>query len=258
MNMVLPADKFILFAQHGCSACLRTKEFLSGKKINFVTIDIMNDPGGREKLHELGLRHVPTVYRDGKSVTVLGSSLDDVARFVGLNRADHQSLPPGKLVEKYITVLTAAQRYIRQLPDERLPELIIENRNSSIRLQCHHIFNIADRFVETAGGGVKLEPTSVPSDKAFNTSEELVRYGENVITRLRKWWNELADKSCQKNVQTYFGTQTVHMLLERCTWHSAQHTRQLMVINERLGIEPNGRLTADDLAGLPLPDGLWE
>ncbi len=218
----------------------------------------MNDPGGREKLLEFGQRHVPTVYRDGKFVTVLGASLDDVARFVGLNGAGHQPLPPEQLIEKWITVLTAAQRYILQIRDERLPERIIENRDTSIRLQCHHIFNIVDRFVETAGGGVKLEPSSIPPDTAFNTTEELVRYGDNVIARLRLWWNGLADKSCQKNVRTYFGTQTVHMLLERCTWHSAQHTRQLIVINERLGIAPNGRLTADDLAGLPLPDGLWE
>lgn len=49
----------------------------------------------------------------------------------------------------------------------------------------------------------------------------------------------------------------MRQLLERSAWHSAQHARQLMAVLERFGIEPNGSLTAADLAGLPLP-GLWE
>jgi len=50
----------------------------------------------------------------------------------------------------------------------------------------------------------------------------------------------------------------LHELLERSTWHSAQHARQLMYILERYGISPNGPLVEKDLAGLPLPEGLFE
>jgi hypothetical protein len=50
----------------------------------------------------------------------------------------------------------------------------------------------------------------------------------------------------------------MHQLLERSTWHSAQHTRQLIAVLERFNIEPDGRLTPEDLDGLPLPAGLWE
>jgi hypothetical protein len=31
-----------------------------------------------------------------------------------------------------------------------------------------------------------------------------------------------------------------------------------MAVLERFGIEPQERLTAEDLAGLPMPQGLWE
>ena len=48
------------------------------------------------------------------------------------------------------------------------------------------------------------------------------------------------------------------MLFERSTWHSAQHARQLIAVLERFGIEPERRLGAAELAGLPLPEGLWE
>jgi hypothetical protein len=59
-------------------------------------------------------------------------------------------------------------------------------------------------------------------------------------------------------VNTYYGERSLHELLERCTWHSAQHARQIIAVLERLGIEPDRRLTAADYAGLPMPAGLWE
>jgi len=59
-------------------------------------------------------------------------------------------------------------------------------------------------------------------------------------------------------VHTFYGPQTVHELLERSTWHSAQHARQLMYVLERYAINPDGPLAEKDLAGLPLPQGLFE
>jgi len=47
-------------------------------------------------------------------------------------------------------------------------------------------------------------------------------------------------------------------VLERTVWHPAQHTRQLMLILDTIGIEPDRGLTARDLAGLPLPDKAWD
>ena len=47
-------------------------------------------------------------------------------------------------------------------------------------------------------------------------------------------------------------------VLDRTTWHAAQHVRQTMMILEQLGITPDTPLTADDLAGLPLPEKVWD
>jgi len=52
--------------------------------------------------------------------------------------------------------------------------------------------------------------------------------------------------------------QPLHLLYERSTWHSAQHTRQLAAVLERFNITPDKPLTKEDLAGLPLPERLWE
>ncbi len=48
------------------------------------------------------------------------------------------------------------------------------------------------------------------------------------------------------------------IVFERSTWHSAQHSRQLAHVLERMGITPDKKLTPEDLAGLPLPERLFE
>lgn len=205
------------------------------------------------------MRNVPVVARGEQFV--FGQNLEDVAEFVGLQGTGHKPLPPEQLIGKWIKVLRAAQRYVRQLPDDRLQGRVIDNRDRSIRLLSHHLFRIGEAFLETAVDGVEyaVQLANIPPrDGTFMTGEEIARYGDGVIARLQKWWDSLPDKSCQQKVKTFFGMQPIYMLYERSTWHSAQHARQLMAILERFGIEPDVRLTAEDLGGLPLPERLWE
>jgi hypothetical protein len=58
-------------------------------------------------------------------------------------------------------------------------------------------------------------------------------------------------------VQVYYGPQSGHDLLERTTWHAAQHLRQLYDLAGRLGITPPGPLPTAEFQGLPLPEALW-
>ena len=220
---------------------------------------MLNEPGGREKLLAFGVRNVPVVAKGGQFV--FGQNLEDVAEFVGLHGTGHKPLPPEQLIKKWVNVLRAVQRYVRQLPTARLNERVIDNRDRSIRLLSHHVFRIGEAFLETAADGAEyaVQLANVPPrDGTFTTGDEIARYGDTVIARLQQWWDGLADKSCQQKVKTFFGLQPIYMLYERSTWHSAQHARQLIAVLERFGIEPNGRLTAEDLAGLPLPERLWE
>ena len=220
---------------------------------------MLNDAGGRDRLLALGVRNVPVVAKG--SAFVFWQNLEDVAEFVGLHGTGHTPLPPGQLITKWIAVLRAVQRYVRQIPDERINERVIPNRDRSLRLMGHHVFRIGEAFLETVVDGVEyaVQLANIPpADGTFMTGEEIARYGDTVIARLQQWWDGLADKSCRQKVKTFFGMQPIHMLYERSTWHSAQHARQLAAVLERFGIEPNGRLTAADLAGLPLPERLWE
>lgn len=219
----------------------------------------MNDAGGREKLLAYGVRNVPVVAKGEQFV--FGQNLEDVAEFVGLHGTGHKPLPPEQLIHKWVTVLRAVQRYVRQIPNERLNERVIDNRDRSIRLMGHHVFRIGEAFLETAVDGVEYAVQLAnlpPKEGTFTTGDEIARYGDTVIQRLQQWWDGLADQSCRQKVKTFFGMQPIYMLYERSTWHSAQHARQLTAVLERFGIEPNGRLTPEDLAGLPLPERLWE
>jgi hypothetical protein len=170
-------------------------------------------------------------------------------------------LPPDQLFAKWTNVLRTAQRLMRQMPDSQMNELVIANRERSIRLMGHHVFRIGEAYLETAVDGVEYATQLAnvpPNDGAFTTGKEIAAYGDTVIARIEQWWNGLADKSCQQKVKTFFGMQPLAMLFERSTWHSAQHTRQLAAVLERLNIKPDRPLTAQDLAGLPLPERLWE
>ena len=223
-----------------------------------MAVDVLNDAGGRERLLALGVRTVPVIAR-GKQY-VFGQNLEDVAEFVGM-QSGHTVLSPDRLVAKWLNVYRAAQRYIRQFPDQRLNERVIGNRDRSIRILSHHVFRIGEAFLETAVNGAEYTAQVAnvpPAEGTFTRGEDIARYGDAVLLRLQDWWLTLADKSCQERAKTFFGVQPLHVLLERSTWHSAQHARQLIAVLERFGIDPEGRLAAEDLEGLPLPKRLWE
>ncbi len=216
----------------------------------------MNTPGGRDRLRELGAKSVPVLAR-GKDF-VFGQSLKDVAKFVGVQAVQQERLAPDTLMQKWLTVLSAAQRYARQIPPEKLEERLIEGREQSARHMAYHVFRIGHAFLQTAVNEVEDWTTismEHPPDTVRNGSE-IAAYGETVKKQLSDWWSTERDKSCQQDVTTFTGKQSLHEFLERQTWHSAQHVRQIAAALERLGIKPDGPLTEQDLAGLPLPSGL--
>jgi hypothetical protein len=210
-------------------------------------------------LLSLGAQSVPVLAKGGQFIFC--QNMEDVAEFVGLQGSGHNPLPPEALFEKWITVLRASQRYVRQIPDSRLAERAIDNRDRSIRLLSHHIFRIGEAFLETALDDVEYRTNNAnvpPADGSCVTGLEIAAYGDGIVKRVESWWGGLADKSCRQKVKTFYGMPPMHQLFERSTWHSAQHARQMIAVLERIGIEPNGRLSAGDLAGLPLPERIWE
>ena len=163
-------------------------------------------------------------------------------------------------MRKWLHVLRAAQRHARQLPAAQLGERAVESRDRSIRDLAYHIYQIPDAFLQAVENGVG-DLTSIynaPPPADVVSTDKIREYGKRIENRLERWWVGLADKSCRQTVKTYYGERPLHELLERCTWHSAQHARQIIAVLERLGIKADGPLTEADYAGLPMPKGLWE
>ena len=219
-------------------------------------IDVINTPGGMEQLKSLGVRNVPVV-AIGERFT-FAQNLKDVAKFLGmvLNR---DQLPAAVLVPRYVSILQTAQGLVRQVPTERMGEQVIPNRPRLIRPFVYHIFRIGDAFLMSYNGeeySNTLANREPP--ETIQTGAQTAQYGQDVLDRLNTWWQSANDPLLQKQLKTYYGDQIAHDVFERTTWHSAQHCRQLAVVLERFGITPEKSLTAEQMKGLPLPEGLWE
>jgi len=241
----------------GCSSCVKVKEYLKQQGVPFESIDVAARPEAMKDLLAFGVKTVPVVARGGEFV--FAQSLEDVGRFVGA-KFDSKRLPPAQLVEKWLAVMRAAQRHAMQIPPARMGERAVESRDRSIRDLAYHVYQVPDSFLQAVNHGVQ-DLTSIynaPPPKEITRPEHIAAYGARITEGIDRWWSQLPDKSCRQTVKTYYGERPLHELLERCTWHSAQHARQMIAVLERLGVEPKGKLTAADYAGLPMPQGLWE
>jgi hypothetical protein len=144
------------------------------------------------------------------------------------------------------------------MPDARLT-VEVPNRPRTYRVLGHHIFRIAETFLEVAAGAPLAYDslTAAPPDAMQHTAD-IVAYGSDVHRRLVVWWDAKADKSGRETVQTYYGPQLLHEYLERTTWHVGQHVRQWMMLLRMAGIEPERPLGDEAFTSLPMPSSVWD
>jgi hypothetical protein len=244
--------------QPGCTSCLRMKEFLIKHGVAFVSVNVLEDQDGIAELAALGIRSVPIVRRGSDWAN--GQVLRDVARVAGIAWGGAQVLPAPELVLRLIEIQTTAQRLFAQIPDDKLGRLLPRRPRSYAQLG-YHIFNIADAFLEHEVHRLPLREGAygrVPPPE-MNTNAKIRAYGQDVLARFQAWWKgpgQATDFSRKADV--YYGDVTLHEYLERTTWHSGQHVRQLMMVLDMLGIVPDRPPTKETFAGLPMPDKVWD
>lgn len=208
------------------------------------------------ELRRLGARSVPVVSRGDQYV--FAQLIGDVVEFLGLDVSTAPQLSPAELVQRLDAVLSAAQRHTRQMPQQAL-SLELPNRPRSYRVLLHHVFQIPAAFVDAMEGGtLSYENMVAEPPEELRTPGDIAEFGEQVRRRVAAWWAGLAERSGTQPVDTYYGTQPMHEVLERTAWHCAQHVRQVMSLLEQLGIPPDRPLTPAELQGLPLPEKLWD
>jgi hypothetical protein len=208
------------------------------------------------ELRRLGARSVPVVARGDRFV--FAQLIGDVVEFLGLDADTRPQLSPAELVQRLDRVLAAAQRFARQMPREAM-ERQLPNRPRSYRVLLHHVPQIAAAFVDAMDGGtLSYENMVAEPPQDMHTPDAIAGFGEQVRGRVAAWWAGLEERSGTQAVSTYYGMQPMHEVLERTTWHCAQHVRQIASLLEQLGIPPERPLTRSELQGLPLPEKLWD
>ncbi len=217
---------------------------------------MLEDPTGLDELRRLGARSVPVLSRGDDYV--FAQNIGHVVKFLGLNEATGPVLTPVQLMARLDLFLDAAIRMIPQMPDAKLTTEV-PNRPRSYRVLGHHIFRIAETFLEVANGETLLYEnlTSRPPE-GMHTTADITAYGTDVRQRLATWWQAKPDKAARETVQTYYGPQLLHEYLERSTWHVGQHVRQWNMLLGMAGITADRPLGTTDFANLPMPTQVWD
>jgi glutaredoxin len=245
-----------VYWQPGCSSCVKVKEFLRTQDVPFVSVNVLEHEGAFEELEQLGARGFPVVARGTEFV--FGQSLSDVATFI---RKDvrFERLPTPELVNRMFYFLDASLKLTPQIPAHLLQHRPIPNRDRSLMGLAYHSFQVPHSFLETVENGrtdlMKYFDTPPPAD--VSGTGDVARYGEQIKARLHGWWDHREDRDLDWEVETFYGPQAVPAFLERSTWHTAQHVRQVEAALDALNVALSWRIDTEAYRGLPMPDGLW-
>ena len=220
-----------MYWQPGCTSCLKTREFLRTHRVPFDSVNVRETPDAMQVLERLGARSVPVVARGDRFV--YGQDLDTVARFVGA-AADRERRPKATLGEK--------------LPGRDRTQLDL----------AYHIPQIVVGFLDAAlGGRLTFGHFERRPPQHLTSAGQVADLTRSVAQALAVWWGA-NQRRLPDRLDTDYGPQSLDALLERTTWHVAQHVRQLERLLELQGVDPQPRLPDALLAGLPLPEDVWD
>ena len=139
-----------------------------------------------------------------------------------------------------------------QFPNARLADKLPKRDRTCLAL-ANHIVEIATGLLKVADGDAFSAEISAAEPDVELEPLALRELAERISNALA-----MRQPMADRPAAAFFGETTFHAVLERCTWHAAQHTRQLAALLEGLGIEPGRPLAPQDLDGLPVPAGVWD
>ena len=198
---------------------------------------------------------VPAVAVAGRAVH--GWNPAAYAELLGVPYATAVQLPPRELARRLDEILASAEGLVARFRAEQL-DIVPPERKRSIRDLGYHVFRVGLSFIDAMDRGhfpATWFDERAPADMV--DGGDVARWGALVRGRIAGWFEGAGDDEFARVVDVYYGPQGAHDLLERTTWHCAQHLRQLHVLAERLGVTPPAPLPVHTFQGLPLPDALW-
>jgi hypothetical protein len=190
---------------------------------------------------------------------VFAQNIAQVVEFLKLDEKAGPVLSPAQLFERMQRYIDAALRMIPQMPDDQL-ETQTPGRPRAYGRLAHHMFRICEAFTEVAHGAffANAMPGEVKNPAEMASTAALAAYGSGVKAKVTDWWTTTPDKNAQAEVDTYYGRQKLHEVMERATWHIGQHTRQWVMLLGMHGIAADRPLIDADFADLPMPKQVWD
>ena len=138
------------------------KEFLSVRGIDFVSVNVLEDPNGMAELQKLGVRTVPVLSRGDKYT--FGQSTKQIVDFLGLNEKSGPELSTDELAARVDKFMGAALELIPLMPYDRL-DTHVPGRPRSYRTLAFHLFRVIDAFLD-ANEGITLVQTMFREEPA--------------------------------------------------------------------------------------------
>ena len=218
-------------------------------------MDVQAHPDALAELARVGVPRVPAVTVGAR--VVHGWNPPAYAQLLGVAYTPDAKFLPAELAQRLDRILDCAQRLVQIVPEPLLDGSPPE-RARPLRDLAYHVFRLSLGFVD--GMDLGEFPEGWLGERApaeLSDGAAIARYGALVRARIAGWFEGAASGEFERVIRVYYGPQSGHDLLERTTWHAAQHLRQLYVLVERHGLTPPEPLPVDAFAGLPLPDALW-
>ena len=218
---------------------------LSSWGIAFEAVNVEQDPQAAAELQRRQVPLVPAV-AVGEQI-VHGWNPPALAALVGVPYSDRPQLSPPELAARLDRILEATQRALRPVSAERL-RTAAPGRDRTLGDIGYHIFRLSLGFRDAARE--KRFPVAWLLEAApaeMRDGAALARYGETVRAQLSDWFAAHPGQPFSVVVQTYYGPQSLHALLERTSWHAAQHLRQVYALLEAAGLPPEQPLGARGL-----------
>jgi glutaredoxin len=247
--------EFTVYWQPGCTSCLAAKEFLRAHGVAFESVNVRDDPLALERLAALGARALPVIARG--NAFVLGQDLDELARFVGV-AVERVRLPPAVLAARVLALLDLAAALTRRIPPAELARTLPGRKRTCLGL-AYHVPQIVAAFLDAAAGGrLAFEHFNRTTPEHIRDADGVAGVAERAARAFAQWWSANGPAPTA-TLDTYYGPQPTHAVLERTTWHVAQHLRQLEQVLAAFGdTSPEARIDPSLLEGLPLPDDAWD
>jgi hypothetical protein len=188
---------------------------------------------------------------------VHGWNPEGYAELLGIKLPEKVRLSPAALAARLDRILETTEALLSRFDAGRFAWKPPE-RDRSVGDLGYHVFRVGLSFIDAVDRDGLPESwfgERPPAD--LGDGPALARYGALVRARLAGWFAGASGDEYTRVVQTYYGPQGAHELLERTTWHAGQHLRQLYDLAARLGIDPPQPLNAELFQGLPMPESVW-